>query len=195
MPGVASQTATQSDEVVGRKAIFLDRDGVLAVPEFRDGRSFAVRRLADFRLYDDAEASVRALGAAGYLAIVVTNQPDIGNGLVPAAEVEAMHDAMRARLNLAAVEICPHAQNAGCDCRKPKPGMLSRAASRLDIDLAASWMVGDRLGDIAAGRAAGSRTVFIDRGYEREAAAQADFAAVSLEDAVGRILSAPVRHR
>jgi D-glycero-D-manno-heptose 1,7-bisphosphate phosphatase len=176
-----------------RKAVFLDRDGVLAVPEFRDGRSFAVRRLADFRLYDDAAPSVDALDAAGYLAIVVTNQPDIANGLVSAAEVEAMHDVLRARLKLAAVETCPHAQSAGCDCRKPKPGMLHRAAERLGVDLPSSWMVGDRLGDVAAGSAAGCRTVFIDRGYEHEAAHRADYAVATLAHAVDRILAAPVR--
>jgi len=189
LPGLASQAAAQSDEVVKRKAVFLDRDGVLAIPEFRDGRSYAVRRVEDFRIYGDAPGAVRSLVDAGWLAIVATNQPDIANGLVDAAAVDAMHDILRARMPLAAVETCPHAQNAGCDCRKPKPGLLLRAADRLGIDLAASWMVGDRAGDVAAGAAAGCRTIFIDRGYEGHAAARADFAAASLAEAATLILA------
>lgn len=175
-----------------RKAVFLDRDGVLAIPEFRDGRSYAVRRVEDFRLYDNAPGAVRSLVDAGWLAIVATNQPDIANGLVDAAAVEAMHDILRTSMPLAAVEICPHAQNAGCDCRKPKPGLLIRASDRLGVDLAGSWMVGDRASDVAAGAAAGCRTIFIDRGYEGQAAALADFTAASLAEAASLILKESV---
>ncbi len=149
-----------------RRAVFLDRDGVLVVPEFRDGRSFAPRRLEDFALYPDAAGSLDALHRAGWLLVVVTNQPDVGNGLVARAVVEAMHDRLNAALPLAAIKACCHRQQDGCDCRKPQPGMLRDAAAELDIDLRASIMVGDRWSDIAAGRAAGCRTVFIDRGYD-----------------------------
>lgn len=175
--------------MVGRRAAFLDRDGVLAVPEFRDGRSYAVRRLADFRLYDDAADSVRALDAAGWAVIVATNQPDIGNGLVAESEVAAMHDVLRRAMPLAAVETCPHPREAGCGCRKPKPGMLTRAAERLGLDLSASVMVGDRASDIAAGAAAGCRTVFVDRGYDRPAGAPPDHVADGIAAAARWILS------
>ncbi len=187
LPGVEPEAAAQSDKVV-KKAVFLDRDGVLAVPEFRDGRSFAVRALADFRLYDDAEPSVKALVAAGWTVVVATNQPDIANGLVDAGTVEAMHDILRARLPVASVETCPHNRDANCDCRKPKPGLLSRAAERHGIDLAASYMVGDRDSDIEAGASAGCRTIFIDRGYDRPAATRPERTVASLADAVAYIL-------
>jgi D-glycero-D-manno-heptose 1,7-bisphosphate phosphatase len=177
--------------MVGRRAAFLDRDGVLAVPEFRDGRSYAVRRLADFRLYDDAADSVRALDAAGWAVVVATNQPDIGNGLVAESEVAAMHDVLRAAMPLAAVETCPHPREAGCDCRKPKPGMLTRAAARLGLDLSASVMVGDRASDIAASAAAGCRTVFVDRGYDRPAGSPPDHVADGIAAAARWILSQP----
>ena len=152
--------------MVGRRAVFLDRDGVLAVPEFRDGRSYAVRRLEDFRIYEGAADAVRALDAAGWTVVVATNQPDLANGHVAADTVEAMHEMLSQAMPLAAIETCPHAQDAGCGCRKPRPGLLTRAAARLGLDLRASVMVGDRASDIAAGAAAGCRTVFVDRGYD-----------------------------
>ncbi len=175
--------------MVGRRAVFLDRDGVLVVPEFRDGRSFAVRKLEDFRIYDGAADAVRALDTAGWAVVVATNQPDIANGLVAESIVEAMHDALRRAMPLAAIETCPHAQDAGCDCRKPRPGMLTRAAARLGLDLCASVMVGDRASDIEAGVAAGCRTVFVDRGYDLPTGARPDFRADGIAAATRWILS------
>ena len=86
-----------------RPAVFLDRDGVIVVPEFRDGRSFAPRRLEDFRLYPDAAASLQKLKQAGFLLAVVTNQPDVGDGLIAHSEVDAMHEIMARELPLDAV--------------------------------------------------------------------------------------------
>jgi D-glycero-D-manno-heptose 1,7-bisphosphate phosphatase len=148
-----------------RPAVFLDRDGVIVIPEFRDRRSFAPRRVADFRLYPEAAASLQRLKRAGFLLAVVTNQPDVGHGLIPRSEVDAMHAIMTRELPLDAVKACYHRQADPCDCRKPKPGMLLAAADELGIDLAKSYMVGDRGSDVEAGRAAGCTTVFIDLGY------------------------------
>lgn len=175
--------------MVGRRAVFLDRDGVLVVPEFRDGRSYAVRRLEDFRIYDGAAEAVRELDSAGWAVVVATNQPDIANGRIDATAVEAMHDALRRAMPLAAIETCPHAQDAGCDCRKPYPGMLTRAAVRLGLDLSASVMVGDRASDIEAGVAAGCRTVFVDRGYDPPTGVRPDFRADGIAAATRWILS------
>src|SRR6266446_4941344 len=97
-----------------RPAVFLDRDGVIVVPEFRDRRSFAPRRLQDFRLYPEAAASLQKLKRA-------TNQPDVGNGLMSRSEVEAMHEIKRRELPLDAIKVCFHGQVEGCDCRKQKP--------------------------------------------------------------------------
>jgi D-glycero-D-manno-heptose 1,7-bisphosphate phosphatase len=102
---------------------------------------------------------------AGFLVVVVTNQPDIANGLVAEPLVAAMHDKMRRALPIDAVMLCPHNAAAGCDCRKPKPGMLLKAAADLDIDLIGSYMVGDRISDVHAGAAAGCKSIFIDRHY------------------------------
>ena len=172
-----------------RPAVFLDRDGVLSVPEFRDGRSFAPKRLADFQLYDDAAPALRRLKDAGFALVVVTNQPDVGNGLTPQQEVEAMHHRLAADLPVDRIETCYHAQGAGCACRKPKAGMLLSAASALGIDLPRSIMVGDRNSDMGAGRAAGCRTVFIDRGYRDERPQNADHVVLTLTEATDKILA------
>jgi D-glycero-D-manno-heptose 1,7-bisphosphate phosphatase len=175
--------------MVGRRAVFLDRDGVLAVPDFRDGRSYAVRRVEDFRIYDEAPDAVRSLDVAGWAIVVATNQPDIANGHVAESAVEAMHDALRRAMPLAAIETCPHAPDAGCSCRKPRPGLLTRSAARLGLDLSASIMVGDRASDIAAGAAAGCRTVFVDRGYERPVRERPDCTVDGIAGAARWILS------
>ena len=172
----------------GARAVFLDRDGVLTVPEFRDGRSFAPRRLADFRLYDEAGSALARLKAAGFLLIVVTNQPDVGNGLVEQSVVEEMHRRLAAALPVDAVEVCYHRQVDACDCRKPKPGMLRRAAERFGIDCRHSFMIGDRGSDVAAGQAMGCATILIDLGYRGEHPGAPDHIVTSLGEAAAIVL-------
>jgi D-glycero-D-manno-heptose 1,7-bisphosphate phosphatase len=191
-----SGVANPKDQVVTgatelNRAVFLDRDGVLVVPEMRDGRSFAPRSLEAFRLYPDAAASLARLKAAGYLLVAVTNQPDIGNGLVSVDVVNEMHRLMAQALPIDRIEMCPHSQTEACDCRKPKPGMLMSAARECGIDLATSVMVGDRCSDVEAGRAAGCKTVFIDLDYVSELKpASPDFTVRSIAEAADVILGA-----
>jgi D-glycero-D-manno-heptose 1,7-bisphosphate phosphatase len=170
------------------RAVFLDRDGVLTIPEFRDGRSFAPRRLVDFRLYNDAAVSARRMKDAGFGLVVVTNQPDVGHGLLALDVVEAMHRRLAAAIPVDAIESCYHRQDEGCDCRKPKSGMLRCAAARLGIDCRRSFMIGDRASDVEAGRTVGCRTIFIDRGYIDEQPGQADFIVESLAEATSIVL-------
>src|SRR5262249_33971572 len=117
-----------------------------------------------------------------------TNQPDVGNGLTERAVVEAMHQRLMAELPLDRIEVCYHSPAAGCDCRKPKPGMLRQAAAALGIDYPGRVMVGDRTSYIAAGRMVGCMTIFIDLGYRDEAADNADFIASSVADAADIVL-------
>jgi transaldolase len=174
-----------------KRAVFLDRDGVLVVPEMRNGRGYAPRSLAAFSIYPDAAESLARLKAAGYLLVVVTNQPDIGNGLVSADVVDEMHRLLMQALPIDRIEMCPHSQSEGCDCRKPKPGMLVDAARRHGIDLAASVMVGDRFSDMEAGRVAGCRTVFMDLDDVSEVKPMpADYAVRSMAQAADVILNA-----
>ena len=177
---------------MARAAVFLDRDGVLNRAEVRRGKPYAPRRLRDFRLLPGTVAAGRALREAGFLLVVVTNQPDIGHGLVAPDVVEAMHARLRRHLSPDAIEVCPHRQDEGCACRKPRPGLLCAAAARLDIDLAKSFVVGDRSHDILAGRAAGCYTVFVDRGYREPRPVKADAIVRSFPAAARRIIGSLV---
>ncbi|RDV03161.1 HAD family hydrolase [Undibacter mobilis] len=147
------------------RAVFLDRDGVLSKSLFFAGKPRAPRNSDDFEIYPTAPAACRALKEAGWLIVVATNQPDIRTGDVSPAVVEAMHRRLQDELAIDAIEVCAHVDADGCDCRKPLPGMLTRAADRLGIDLSRSFMIGDRWRDIEAGRAAGCRTILVDRGW------------------------------
>jgi D-glycero-D-manno-heptose 1,7-bisphosphate phosphatase len=172
-----------------RKAVFLDRDGVIAVPQFRNGRSFAARTVEEFRLYPEASTSLHKLKWAGFVLAVVTNQPDVGHGLIRRSDVDAMHAIIARELPVDLIKVCFHQQNDLCECRKPKPGMLLEAAAELGLDLAQSFMVGDRASDVEAGRTAGCTTVFIDLGHAAEAAPDApDYVVGSIAQAADIIL-------
>jgi D-glycero-D-manno-heptose 1,7-bisphosphate phosphatase len=175
--------------MVMARAVFLDRDGVIVIPEFRDGRSFAPTRLDRYEFYPDAAVALSRLKAAGFKLVVVTNQPDVGNGLIAGDVVNEMHDRLRSAMPLDAIKACFHIQSAECECRKPKPGMLLEAARELQIDLARSYMVGDRAGDIEAGETAGCRTVFIDLDYRERRPVAPTFTVRSISEAADCILN------
>jgi D-glycero-D-manno-heptose 1,7-bisphosphate phosphatase len=172
---------------MGACAVFLDRDGVLVETFVRDNRAYAATKLEDFRLVDNAAAEVERLRAAGLAPIVVTNQPDVARGLIAPATLSAMHERLAAELPVLDIFVCAHDSSDACACRKPKPGMLEAAAVKWNIDLQRSFMVGDRASDIEAGRAAGCRTILIDRPYS--GAAAPDQRVRSLGEAVDAILT------
>jgi D-glycero-D-manno-heptose 1,7-bisphosphate phosphatase len=152
----------------------------------RDGKPYPPRTITEFEILPDALEACILLKRAGFLLIVATNQPDVGRGTLARETVEALHARMRAALPLDRVEVCYHAgerHGQPCDCRKPRPGMLHRAARELGLDLARSWMVGDRWRDVDCGRAAGCRTVFIDHGYDEPLKQAPDFRAGGLLEA------------
>ena len=148
-----------------KPAVFFDRDGVLNKAIIRDGRPYPPRDLGEFAITVGARASLDALKREGFLLVVVTNQPDVARGNFSRAEVDAINAKLADGLPLDAIEVCEHDDKQHCDCRKPKPGMMLRAQQKLGIDLARSFMVGDRWRDIEAGRRAGCRTVLIGDGY------------------------------
>ena len=177
--------------MTGAKAIFLDRDGVINRADVRDGKPYAPVRLEDFELLPGVDEAVRALKVAGYILVVVTNQPDVGNGKVEMPVVESMNEMLMSALPVDVVKTCFHSQTDGCSCRKPKPGMLLEAAQELGINLRESFMIGDRVGDILAGKAAGCKTIFIDQGYSaNEQTDQGDYTVSSLLQAANTILTA-----
>ena len=148
-----------------RRAVFLDRDGVVNRAFVRDGKPFPPATLAEFEFLPGVVEAVQRLRNAGFLIIVVTNQPDVKTGIQRKERVISMHDYMRAALGFDDIKVCYHDDSDKCDCRKPKPGMLLEAALEWDICLSKSFLVGDRWRDIAAGKAAHCRTYFIDFSY------------------------------
>lgn len=166
-----------------RKAVFLDRDGVINRGVVRDGKPYAPTTLEDFELLPGAAHAMKALRAAGWLVIVATNQPDVATGKQGLDTVNTMHQQLRDAGLVDDIKVCFHVDADHCACRKPRPGMLLEAARERDIDLAASWMVGDRWRDIEAGQAAGCRTLFIDYGYAEKQPERPDGVVGSLADA------------
>ncbi len=173
------------------RAVFLDRDGVINRPLERDQLPYAPTSLDEFEIFPEVPEACRRLKQAGLLLIVATNQPDVGRGSLKREVVETIHAEMCRRLPLDRVEVCYHPGNglSDCECRKPKPGMLLRAARELDIDLVQCWMVGDRWRDVNCGHAAGCRTIFIDRGYAEELKQPPNFRVKNLLEAAEIILA------
>lgn len=153
-----------------KKCVFFDRDGIVNVSP---GPGY-VERAEDFRIQPAFVESLRAVYDKGFFAALITNQQGIGKGLYSLDEVRAMHDRLGAKLALEGLAVpplyvCPHLASEGCACRKPKPGMILAAAEEHGIDLNASWMVGDSESDVAAGHAAGCRTVLVNAEIETTA--------------------------
>jgi transaldolase len=176
--------------VTSRRAVFLDRDGVLNAAHVSDGVPHPPATVDDVALLPGVTDACRMLRDAGFLLVCVTNQPDIARGTVSADEVARINASLREQLGLDAVLVCPHDDGDGCDCRKPHPGLITSAAQTLSIDLAASVMVGDRWRDVEAGRRAGCRTVLIEHAYGERRTEQPDLVALSLLEAVPWILAA-----
>jgi D-glycero-D-manno-heptose 1,7-bisphosphate phosphatase len=152
-----------------RAAVFLDRDGVLNEVVVDGDVVRGPTAASDLVVVPGAAGELARLAAAGYLLVVVTNQPDVARGRTTLESVESVHAALRRVVAVDEVLVCPHDAVDGCACRKPLPGMLLDAAARHDVDLGASWLVGDRWVDIAAGEAAGVRTLLLRRPWSWEA--------------------------
>ncbi|MBL4849964.1 MAG: HAD family hydrolase [Planctomycetes bacterium] len=139
------------------KAAFLDRDGVL---NHRIPGDTYVKTPAELEILPHVAEAAQRLQAAGYLLVVVTNQRGVARGMLSLDDLEAIHDKLRDHFSaagapLSAVYVCTHERDAGCACRKPKPGMLLRAAEELGLDLSSSLLIGDSASDLAAAEAAG----------------------------------------
>ncbi len=163
-----------------KRAVFLDRDGVLNHAVLRDGKPHPPADAASMTIVAGAADALLRLRERDFRLIVVTNQPDVARGTQQRDVVEAMNEKLRAALPVDEVVVCWH-DGDGCDCRKPKPGALLDAARRHGIDLSRSFMVGDRWRDIEAGQRAGVKCLFIDHGY-RERQPEGEFVRV---DSIG----------
>jgi D-glycero-D-manno-heptose 1,7-bisphosphate phosphatase len=171
-----------------RGGVFLDRDGVLNHSPVRDGRPGSPSGLEDIEVLPGVEQACEKLRAAGFVLVVVTNQPEIARGTLTAEVVDGINRYLGEKLPLDDIVVCPHDDVDGCECRKPKPGMLVDAARRHGLKLRASYMVGDRWRDIEAGRRAGCRTIFVDRGYSERVPEQPDAVVGDLGEGAAWIL-------
>jgi D-glycero-D-manno-heptose 1,7-bisphosphate phosphatase len=174
------------------RAVFLDRDGVLNKAYVRNGKPFSPDTVEEMIIFPDAASALTRLREHGFRLIVATNQPDIARGRLTRAQVDAMNAYLRSQLPLDSIEVCTHDDADHCDCRKPKPGLLTRAAQREGIVLSESFMVGDRFRDIEAGDSAGCRTVLMGDGYGETFKAQPDVTVRTLSEAADWILKQPV---
>ncbi len=174
---------------MSRRAAFIDRDGTINVqpPE----HSY-VTRAEDLEILPGALEGMRALADCGFALVIASNQRGVGRGLLSMDDLNAIDAEIRSRLaeqgaELAGSYYCPHLIDDDCDCRKPKPGLLTRAASELDLDLPGSWMIGDSASDVEAGTAAGCRTVFLGG----DPPAEATLIAPTLAEAAELVCAAP----
>lgn len=167
-----------------RKAIFLDRDGVINRVLVPGGKPMSPRRFEDFRVRDGVGEALNAFRALGFLNIIITNQPDISRGLMETTELAKMHDYLTNKLPIDDIFVCPHDDKDGCDCRKPKPGLIRQAEAKLGIDLKASYVIGDTQRDMGAGSAAGCRTALLITPYNKTDKCACDFKINSLTDLI-----------
>jgi D-glycero-D-manno-heptose 1,7-bisphosphate phosphatase len=173
----------------GRRAVFLDRDGVINRAVVRDGMPYPPGRAEDVEILPGVPEALSRLREAGFRLVVVTNQPDVARGTQRREVIDAMHASLAAALPLDEFRVCDHDDRDGCDCRKPMPGLLEAAARDAGLSLSASFMVGDRWRDVEAGRRAGCTTIFIDRDYAERRPERPDVTVASLPDAADWILS------
>jgi D-sedoheptulose 7-phosphate isomerase len=190
-PAVKMQ-ATKWESMVSsgkHRAVFLDRDGVINRAFVRDGKPVPPPTLQELEVLPGVPEALHELKQHGYELLVVTNQPDVGRGKQSRQALDAMHKLLSDRLPIDDILVCTHSDADKCDCRKPLPGMLLEAARKHNVDLSASFMVGDRWRDIEAGYNAGCKTILIDYGYsERPPDRVPDLRVGSLREAADWII-------
>jgi D-glycero-D-manno-heptose 1,7-bisphosphate phosphatase len=151
-----------------RRAVFLDRDGVINRAIVRDGKPHPPASLVELEILPGVHEALQKLHDANYLLVVVTNQPDVARGTAKVEDVELMNAFLSSQLPIDDFMTCYHDSSDKCSCRKPLPGALLEAAREHNIDLSKSFMVGDRWRDVEAGASAGCKTFFIDYQYDEK---------------------------
>jgi len=170
-----------------RRAVFLDRDGVINRAIVRDGKPYPPVSLVELEILPGVHDALQKLHDANYLLIVVTNQPDVARG-AKREDVELMNASLSSQLPIDDFKTCYHDSGDKCSCRKPLPGALLDAAQEHNIDLSNSFMVGDRWRDVEAGASAGCKTFFINNHYTEQKPEAPDFIVSSLLEAKKIIL-------
>lgn len=151
-----------------KRAVFLDRDGVINAAFVVDGQPLPAKTLDQLEILPGVRGAIETLRSSEFEIVVVTNQPDVARGTLSKRMVGYIHTRLSEELGIHHFYTCFHDSADHCECRKPKPGLLMRASDELGLDLARSYMVGDRWRDIAAGQAAGCACFFIDYLYNEK---------------------------
>lgn len=175
---------------MGKKIVFLDRDGVINKLVERDGRMVSPRTFADFEILPGVPTAIRELIKHGFEVVVVTNQPDITRGLMKIEELERMHKLVYS-LGVNEIRFCPHSSENNCECRKPKAGMLNMQLITYTEAPFEKWMIGDRETDVICGQLVGARTIRIAHGAR--VVSLAEYIAEDLKQAASYVVSAQSR--
>jgi D-sedoheptulose 7-phosphate isomerase len=191
-PAVQRNTTKWESIVPQKRAVFLDRDGVLNRVVIHGGKPHPPAHASDLEIPSGTAEALARLKQHDFLLLVVTNQPDVSRGTQLKENIEEISRRLNLALPLDGVYVCYHDDQDECDCRKPHPGLLLRAAREHGIDLRRSYLIGDRWRDVDAGANAGCTTVWIDSAYaERDPTNPPHGRVASLPEAVDWILSRP----
>lgn len=167
------------------RAIFLDRDGVINKPIIKNGKSYPPNNLEEFEILPCVDKALKMLKNEGFLLIVITNQPDVGDGIQKKEIVDSFHALLLKNLPVDDIEVCFERTSP---CYKPSPKMILNSAKKYSIDCKKSYMIGDRWSDIEAGKSAECKTIFINNKYKEPLKSIPDWTFFSLYDAAKQIL-------
>ena len=170
------------------KAIFLDRDGVINKVNLVVGKPRPPKNISELILLPKVDEALQLLKNAGYLLIIITNQPDVARGKMKIETVEVINQFLKNLLPINDIFTCYHDDIEDCNCRKPKPGNILKAANQYNINIQNSFMIGDRWRDVEAGISAGCKTFYIDYNYQEKQPQSYDYKVKSLYDAAKIIL-------
>lgn len=149
-------------------AVFLDRDGVVNQSIIRDHKPLSPKSLKDLVVIDGVKEAIALLHEHGFTTVVITNQPDVARGNLTSEMLAEMHRSIARQTGLQYFYICIHDDKDRCECRKPNAGLITKAAKDLNLDIANSFLIGDRWKDIEAGQRAGCQCFFIDNSYSEQ---------------------------
>lgn len=167
------------------RAVFLDRDGVINKAIVREGKAYPPKNFKEFEILPDVEKALLMLKKEGFLLIIVTNQPDVGDKKQEKKIVDSFHDYLLKNFPIDCIEVC---FDRNSSYYKPKTKMFESAGKKFNIDFENSYMIGDRWRDIEAGKAIGCKTFFIDYGYNEMLHSKPDFVISSLYEAANKLL-------
>ena len=166
-----------------KKAVFLDRDGVINEAFIKNGQPSSPNSLDELKILPGVKESILRLKKLNFICLVVTNQPDVPRGKIKKNTVIKMNNYLKKVIELDDILVCYHDEKDNCNCRKPKPGLLLQACKKWNVDFKKSFMIGDRWKDIQAGENVGCKTIYLDYSYKDIKPKNSDFVTDTLLNA------------